>query len=64
MLHTHPWEGPRNFHEVTEQRHQQNFSTLALLCQQIEATDVTWPLQVTTETRSGPSVKSAQPVLV
>lgn len=64
MLHMRLWEGPRNFHEVTEQRYQQSFSSLALLCQQIEATAVTWPLQVTTETRSGPSVKSAQPVLV
>lgn len=31
--------------------------SLALFSQELEGTDVTWPLQVTTEIRSGPTVK-------
>lgn len=30
---------------------------LALSCQGVEGADVTWPLQVTTEIRSGPAMK-------
>lgn len=57
MLHGHPGGGFKALSRGDGAATPAEMPALTLSCQGVEGADVTWPLQVTTEIRSGPAMK-------